>query len=462
MKKFLIILVLFFVGCATPHNIDTELARIEQVSVADIASHAVVLEEHYWKYSQREGVIFPPTRSDPALELPDRYSNGGDSALYTGYMLAASVYKYKVTKSEVDLFSVMRSLRGLYILTHATGTPGVISRAAFPATLPELWSYPEHWQSRIARGFVSTGPEHKPTVGDWTDFLRSYPAMTYYTRATRDQLTGVLFGLIVAWNELTDLDNEKIVAMRTVIKEISNDLYAHLRVNDFMIVDEKGENDTNADDVTGFLKLQLLALYRKTASKERQARIQEKYEDQAGWSLSFSGLEFWNVFNNYNQYYAWNLRYARAYSAWLLEDDSNRKQKIADYIEKGLWSYTKDHNCPFFAYMYLSATGKEAPKRVDDAVFALKSLTLRPIRQYDSPLCGDMRMPNIFQVIFGLDAQYHLPPHLKKPTNYFTWTKRGWDVREHCSTTEPYSDASGLDFLLPYWMGRYLNLVPAK
>jgi hypothetical protein len=459
MKKLLVVLIVFLMGCATPHDISLEREKVHEVTVAQVTSHASVLEEHYWKYAQHEGVHFPPSRSDINLDKPDAYNNGGDSALFTGYALATYVYKYKVTGKAEDLFSVIRSLRGVYILTHVTGTPGVIARAAFPADNPGPWRFPESWGSRIERGFVGTGPAHQLPGTDWDSYMRSYPSMTYYTRATRDQLTGLLFGLTVAWHELTDLDNDQIVAIRSVVAEVSNDLYNHLRAHDFNIRDEKGENMTNADDVTNFMKLQLLALYRFTAPENKRERIKEKYETQRRFCLNVGSLEFWNVFNNYSQYYAWNLRYARAYSVWMLEDSQRHKEKLASYIKKWLWGFTKDHDCPFFAYMYASSSEEFPTKSLNAALFNLKSLVLRPIRQEPSPLAGDTRMPNILQIIFGDDGQYHLPPHLRKPTNYFTWTKRGWDVGH---PGQRLSDNASLDFLLPYWLGRRVGLVPTE
>lgn len=461
MKKLFIIFFAFITGCATPHDVALERERVNDVTIAQLTSHAENVENHYWKYAQVEGVVWTPSRSDNALDEPDSYSNGGDSALFTGYMLASATFKYKVTRTDIDLFSVMRSVRGLYILTHATGTPGVIARCAFPASDPGPWSYPDgsSWQRRIPTGFVGTGPAHMTGGTDWEDMMRSFPSMVYYTRATRDQLTGVLFGLAVAWNELTDTSNPKIVAIRNVLREISNDVYNQLRTYNFNIRDENGKNETSADDVTGPMKLQLLALYRLTAPEHRRERIQEKYEDQFGWSIGLGSFEPWNIFNNYSQYFAWNLRYARAYTIWALEDNPERRHKLADYLRDDIWSYTSKQGCPFFIYINARING---PTRIDEALFALKSLTLRPTRQYPSPFCGDIRKPNILQVLIGDDIQYYLPPHLRKPVDYFTWTKRGWDVGSGCPVGPPNQDCTELDFMLPYWMGRRFGLVPSE
>jgi hypothetical protein len=453
MKNLLLFLILLvFTGCVstkTPHDFTQANADVNAVTIADVHSHAQVLEEHYWKYAQHEGIIWPPRRSSDALENPDMHGNGGDSALFTGYMLASAVYKYKTTNDPADLEKALRTLRGCYILTHATGTPGVVSRCAFDASKPEVFGYPEWWGSRIQRGFVGTGPAHQGA-----NWVTTYPPMTYYTRATRDQISGLLFGLGVAWKELDGAHPDEVMA-RAVIREITENVYWHLRNNDFKIVDQHGRNDTSADDVTGTLKLQLFAVYRHTSGR---ARIQEKYEDQ--FQKVFLAGRFWetvNLFSNVQQYYAWNLRYARAYTTWILEDDPARKETIRNYVRSKLWAYTYNHNCPFFAFCY-AAMNDPGTVDLEDAMFGLKSLTLKPIREYDSPLCGDVRAPQL-EALMSI-RRFVVPPHLRKPTDYSTWTKRPWDVGEHCLEPGqlPNGNTTGGDFLLPYWP-RYSRVI---
>jgi len=455
MNRFAIILLLFltaFTGCtSTPHDLIQANADVNAVTMPQVHQHAADLEDHYWDYAQHNGITWPPRRSDVNLVNPDIHGNGGDTALFTGYMLAAQVYKWKVTGDAADFTKVLQTLRGCYILTHATGTPGVISRCAFDTTMPERFGFPEFWGSRIDRGFVGEGPAE--TGSNW---VTTYTPMTYYTRATRDQITGLIFGLSTAWKELDGNSTNEVLA-REVIAKITADVYWYLRANDFLIRDQHGRNDTSADDVTGVLKLALLGLFRHTSGLPR---IQEKYEEL--FAQTFILDRAWdaaiNVFNNWDQYYAWNLRYARACSIWLLEDDAERRATVVDYVRSKLWAYTRNHNSPQFAFIY-AAMRAEGEVPLTDALFGLKSLSLRPMRQWDSPLCGDLRAPNLSQALTGI-GRYIVPPHLRKPTDYSTWTKKPWDTGEHClGDALPNGDNTGGDFLLPYWMGRRYGFI---
>jgi hypothetical protein len=458
MKKLLCVLLISFIGCVspTPHDLTKETKRAGEVTVESLYTHATKLQRHYEQYGQVEGIIWSPRRSDPDLEKPDSYGNGGDSAIFTGFVLASSMYRYCEDKTNANMAEVIGAVRGLHILTHVAG-PGVIARCAFPLRMKEKFQYPDGgpWPRRIEKGFVGESAED---ISDpWGG---TYPKMVYYTRATKYQLTGVLFGLSVVWAELEHVSPhhaEHAETLKKVISEIVESLYSHIKKHDFKIRDAKGNNDTNADSVSGTMETQLLALYRKTTSQDRQKRIQEKYEASLASTFAFENFfDFINVFNNYSQYFAWNLRYTIAYSIWILEENSERIDIISNYVRDSLWAYTSDHKCPYFTYIYASMMPIGSPtKELKEARLALKSLSLKPIRQYDSPLAGDIRTPSLLDSIFGSVGDHVVLPHLLKPTDYFTWSKRPWDVGTVKEGEKPISDTTGLSFLLPYWMGKH-------
>jgi hypothetical protein len=422
-----------------------------KVTMAELGYHVSFLEDHYQKYCQVEGIIWQTRRSDPMLEHPDRYGSGGDSCIFTGHKLAADVFRYKVTGEQEDLDRVFQSLRGLYILSHITGTPGVLCRAAFPAADAEKWGYPESWSGRN-QDFIHTSPAD---IEDPFNPGQTFPEMVYYTRATKDQLTGVLFGLAVAWKHL-DGNTAQEQQAKAIIAVMTQNIYDHLRLHDFDIRDENGANETNADHVDELMLQQLLALYKETVyitRPSRASRIYDKYKDNFDSSF-FTAGDLFHRWNNYQQYYAWNLRYLRGYTVWLLENSSKRQDKIKVWFEDRLWQFTKGHLNTKFIFFFNIVLGKT--KRLDEAVYALKSLKLKPLRSYGSPLAGDERKPSVFQVLVGDWDRFVLPPHLRKPTSYSTWQKEPWDVGHSGDGSE---DATGLDFILPYWMGRYYGFL---
>jgi len=458
--RILLLIALIGVGCATPHNYQDPVDP-SIVTLADLEQRAEFLENRYQTYSQVEGIIWQRTRSNPSLANPDLFGSGGDSCIFTGHKLAADVYRYRVTGAEADLDKALQSLRGLYILTNVTGTPGVIARCAFPADRQAEWQYPLHWQHRIDKGFVNQGP----LINDPFNSGTQIGPMIYYTRGTKDQITGLLYGLAVTERYLVAAQashSVKVDLARDVVAQIVEDVYNHLRLHDFKIRDEKGENDTNADSVEHLIKLQLLSVYRKTVVRttpSRAVRIQEKYDDT--YYSSFFGIyqilsDLFNRFNNYSQYYAWNLRYLRAYSIFILEADADRQDTIKKWVSSNLWPFVRGHYNAKFTYLHNAITGDN--EKLEEALLALKSLNLKPLRSYNSPLAGDERKPSFLQVLIGDVDRFILLPHLRKPTSYTVWQKEPWDVGG--AGYDGSGDATGLDFILVYWMGKFHGFLP--
>jgi hypothetical protein len=51
--------------------------------------------------------------------------------------------------------------------------------------------------------------------------------------------------------------------------------------------------------------------------------------------------------------------------------------------------------------------------------------------------------------------------HLRKPTEYFIWQKDPFGTGDGKVDTEGLNEATGLDYLLPYWMGRHYGFIDA-
>jgi hypothetical protein len=422
------------------------LADVASVTTTGLLQRAAEVAEHYWQRSQADGVAFEPVRSDPALAEPDGYGKGGDAALFSGYALAAFSLQAAHTRDDVALHRALASLRGVYYLTHVAGR-GVIARCAFPSANALSWNYPRRWRSRLSvdRAFVGHTPEPIPGPPLLHPLDTPFPPSTYYTRGTKDQLTGLLFGLSVAWHVLGDHP-----AARATIAEIVHDLYEHLVAFDWYIRDANGKNATNADFVTGLLRTQLLALYRHTSG---DPKIQELYEDEYTTGGYRNTL---NVFNNATEYFAHNLRAARFFSTWLLSTDEERKTELAEGFLDNVWEHVEDHQSPWFSS--LAAAMTPGRKGALGAQNALASLSFRPFRLWPSPYAGQAyEPPGYLCALFGGTQAFVLPPHLRKPVDNFLDSKPPWRVGRRVKTP-PLGDTLGLDFLLPYWLARYFGV----
>lgn len=467
IRYILCLLVTFAAGCHTcqpptftrrpdtgdPWNTNYLIdADPTSVSIADLGSHANTLDAHYWTYSQVNGVLWPAWRTDPALPNPDRWINGGDSGIYTGQALAMFAFKYGALKTPQSLEQVAETLRGLYLLTHATGTPGVIQRNAAPMSLAAKFGYPgEQWASRDQR-FIDQGPVlNDPYTGAP---IGSY---IYYTRGTKDQLTGMVLGLAAVWSAL-DPDTAppalkpRVIQVRALAKQISDAIYAHLLLHDWRIRDENGKNDTSADYVDQLLRAVVLGLQVHMGNASAQADYDKEFDHFIDLSNT---LAYADRFANFQQYFAHNLRTSRALAIWLLEGPTSPKGKDAEsYMAKNVWRFTRGHRAAWFAFTRAAMTPADTAARTE-GIYSLKSLSLKPIRMWSSPYVGQEQKPNLVESLI-CHRSHVVDPHLRKPEDYSTWQKEPWDVGKGDDwDKEGLGDSSGLDFMLAYWLARY-------
>ena len=215
------------------------------------------------------------------------------------------------------------------------------------------------------------------------------------------------------------------------------------------IRDAHGNNDTSADHVSGLLKTQLLALLAQIAPNE----FQKQHEDEFHIPVIASIV---NVLNNFDQYYAWNLRYSRALSIWMLETNNERKQEIKSYLNEELWPHTKDHQCGWIASVR-SAMVPHDLRAKSILKKSLEDLSFKPLRNWSSPYIGQTCSPNIIDILLRDTGKYVVPPHLRRPTQYSTWAKEPWDVNNGEVDKAGRGEDTGLAYLLAYWCGRYFS-----
>lgn len=440
------------------------------VTAADLHDRAVFLEENYRAHHCVNGIIWQGVFAEIADDAPSLYGTGGDSAIFTGFYLAASVYRFLVTGAAQDLDAVYDAVRGLHILTHASGTPGVILRCAFPADQPEKWRYPDAWRSRIEAGFIYESPDDVPDIADPG---ACYPVFLFYTRATRDQLTGILYGLGVVLAELDPAQyrydaalHQTILAIRATACVIADALFARLEGTGFILRDHCNRTGSTAILVDGLLKVQLLAVCRAAlegdaaADEARGRRIERLYQREFRRAFFLNDGDLGDLFNRSSltgSYYSYNLRFARSFTIHLLEDDPGRRQQVVDYMTKHVWRYVSEHRNTHFIFLYSAASGETA--WLPEAVRSLQELSLRPLRDWSSPLYDRDCYPPRPVLLYGDVGLYVVPAHLREPTEYFVWQKDPFATGNGELELEANKEATGLDFLLPYWMGRWYGFL---
>jgi hypothetical protein len=128
---------------------------------------------------------------DPILSLPDLsqivdYTRCGDSAIWTGHYLAAEAFRYNVTKSNEAFANVQNAISAINNLINVTGSD-VLSRCALPADSPYAQS--------ISNQEAANGIHQGQIFGDnWI----------WVGNTSRDQYLGIFFGLTVTYDMVPD------------------------------------------------------------------------------------------------------------------------------------------------------------------------------------------------------------------------------------------------------------------
>lgn len=445
MRKFLALLVLTLTlaGCCGTPEFDrppttgepwdtTYLIDLDPNAVTSAQlDSSVAAAELRLEAATVDGVVWPRSRSDETVAAPDQFHSGGDSLLFTGIASASWSWKYMVTKDPSDFQRLMRTLEGLDRMTHIAGK-GVLCRNVFPIARADEFQWP--W------------PHREPFVGVNGGY-------GYYTRATRDQLTGLLVGLSWAWRAAHSNVGPDAVAAQDIITRITLDVYRKLVDDDWVILDASGENDTSADDVDGLLRLSLEAM---VAVVEGADTILVSQEIVDHFNSTIEGIVAWtNRFNNFDQYFAHNLRATRMLAIAGLEPylQPEVRETALAHAERSWWQYVKGHRSAWFDVIWISLGGDNRDEQIR---YSLNSLSLKPVRGWASPYAGQEQTPNLFEALFGCTENYVVDPHLRKPTNYTTWQKEPWDVgKPHPVGLRGTLDDIGLGMVSAYWLWRF-------
>jgi hypothetical protein len=425
------------------------------VTTAALASHVRAAQASHDTYQEVLGQTWQATRTIPAPDspaqalpaLPDRYGSGGDTLLFTGFSVAASAFHYGVGQPDVesqhDLEQrLKRQLGGLHLLTNCTGTPGVLARCAAPAAEAGRFA------SRQSGDFTGRSP-----AGLFDPWGAPYPEVIYYTRATKDQLTGLVLGLAATLEFGSP-------SLRDAAAQIGVDVFMHLERHAWRIRDHEGKNDTSADDVDDMLKAAVLAMawrahvrLARPRAPEIEALYRQELEQftQRAWILSQG-----DRFNNFQQYYGFSLRSARALTIWLL--DPAAREDMAAWHAAFVWRFTRFHSNAWHAAV--RAVMVDDPDARLQAVLALKDASLRPSRNFSSPFHGQEEGPGFFCAAFNDTEAFVVSPRLREPAGYWTWQHAPWSVGHGPPDHQGPQEVSGLDLVLPYWLLRVRGGIP--
>jgi hypothetical protein len=330
--------------------------------------------ENYIENHQVDGIAYTRHISSGLYWTDD------DNALYTGLQLGAMAYRYAAAPSEDKLEAIRLCLRGVSLLTTATSTRGVLVRRAMP-------------ESRM----LAFGLDYPLPEGNFwrTKVLESRIGYTYQLKTTKDQITGILFGLSACRTLLPGVDAQIDDAVAGVI----TDLYHAIRNRGWSVRDHLGRSHgTSAAMLDAPLRLNLEALAYSVGL------IGEK--PHQGWFNHVGALTF-----HYNTFFQ------NAYSHGLNAITAHALDLLSDYHADGPgveeWSrridrVTRHEHNPFWELLL-------ANRLTPRGAFRLGNLSLNPY------------------------------------TRFFVWNKYEADITQRADTSGPQIDLMLAGFMRDYY-----------
>ncbi|HKF55499.1 MAG TPA: hypothetical protein VKJ45_08655 [Blastocatellia bacterium] len=365
------------------------------------------------------GTVIDPVFASATSQNIVAYTRGGDSAIWTGHYLAAEAFRYKVTGSPDALANVWSALRGIRSLRVVTGN-NLLARCLVPV----------NWQfaSAITNEEASHGIFNGTVDGQQFKWVGG---------TSRDQYSGVFFGLGVAYDVVDD------ATVRAFISNEVTGLLSYLIDHDWAVIMPDFSISTvflgRADQ-----QLSFLAVGRRVNPEQFDSaytNFRSEFSLEVLVPIAIESLD------DYGSYFKFNLDEINLYNLIRLEDiKRNRKRYMKAY--RILRSTIANHGNAHFNVIDRALTGPDSTRDAE-IVSELDDWLTRPRRDVfvdnrgKFPACGGNR------------ACDPLPVAVRVPTD-FLWQRNPFDLSGGGAGT---IESAGIDYVLPYWMARFYGVL---
>jgi uncharacterized protein (TIGR03437 family) len=388
-------------------------ASAARPSDADAIAISNSIQANHWPY----GTILDPMYASATSDQITDYTRCGDSAIWTGHYLAAEAFRYNVTGAADALTNVKAAIAGIQGLVDVTGT-GVLARCQFPASSP----------------YAASIASQESSNGIFTNTSTGYQ---WVGNTSRDEYSGVFFGLGVTYDMVND------AGVQSSVSSLVTTLLDFLRNHAWTVVMPGGSVPTT---FVGFADEQLSFM---------NVGLHVNPQHYAGdWELSSSLLALEvpvpigvDLAGGTGSYFKFNLDEIDLYNLIRLDSSSNHSIFTGAYSL--LWGYLGSHQNAFFNMITRALNGANST-RDSQTVTLLNQWLLRPTRDVAVDLVGQ------FPSCGSTDEACQPVPVPLRPTTDFLWQR---DPFELTGTGDGTIESAGIDYILPYWMARYYDLV---
>ena len=362
------------------------------------------------------GTVLSPVFNSPESTDIISYSRCGDSAIWTGHHLAAESFRYAVTRTPEALAAARKALQGIDLLVKVSGPDKLLARCVLRA------------DSRFSAGPREEEKQHgeyRATVGD----------VDYYWigHTSRDQYLGVFFGLSVAYEHLPQ--------DRPLIRDIVTRLLDGLLEDNWAVLMPGGDLST----VFWLRPDQQLSML-QVGRQVNPDRFRQEYENLRRRAFGVGTVIGLEGNDDHGSYFKFNLSAITLYNLLRLEEESSRR---GDYISvyRTYRSTVADHGNAFFNVIDRALIGPNA-QRDAETIRLLTQWTERPTRDFWVDLRGKYRACDD-------DRACDPIPVPERVRTDFLWQRSPYLLYGGGSGR---IESPGIDFILPYWMGRFYGL----
>ena len=388
------------------------------VPVATLGSEAdaIALSENIRRRHMPFGIVVDPIFASPDSDEIVGYTHCGDSAIWTGHYLAAEAFRYNVTRSEQALENVKAAIRGVASLLNVTGT-NLLARCLVPMNSP------------YALAIIQEEGRH----GVYQNTQFGY---YWIGNTSRDQYSGVFFGLGVAYDLVDDPE------VRGAITPLVTLLLDFLRGHNWFVVMPSGAISTTfvgrAEQQLSFLQI---------GRQVNSSRFSSTYDAYRLWLAAQTIMPVSFDTLSDASYFKFNLDSINLFNLIRLEHSSF----AAIYREaySVLRHHTADQGNLFFN---LIDRGLNGSNEIRDAASRqmLDDWLLRPRRDVSVDLRG------LYRTCGAEDQACDPIPVAKRVCTDFLWQRSPYQL---VGLGTGRIETAGIDYILPYWMARHYGVV---
>jgi hypothetical protein len=393
-------------------------AAIAAASEADALAISANIRQRHMPFGT---LLDPMFRSESSDEIV-RYTRCGDSAIWTGHYLAAEAFRYKVTSSEDALANIRHAVRGIRSLVDVTGTD-LLARCVVPA------------DSSFAEDIMYEQRHH----GKFSGTLDGVPHI-WMANTSRDQYSGVFFGLGVAWDLVED------PGIRNEVSGVMTRIADFLLANRWAVVMPDGRIST----VFWHRPEQMLA-FLQVARRVNPERFEKPYiQARQALALAVGTAIAFEVVDTHRSYFKFNLDAINLYSLVRLEENAAARSLYTGAYGV-LRAATRSHGNAHFNMVDRALKGPDEARDAETRAL-LEAWLQRPRRDPYVDLRGRY-------LACGNEERACDPiPLIDQIRTDFLWQRSPYLL---FGGGEGRIEGAGIDYILPYWMARYYGVLNA-